>query len=187
MSEYSNFWENEEDPVNLFPVQNGIPFYIQPDTLQEGGTYALPLMLGNEEIPAEEVYGVAFSILYDPDIIKPGARFRLSDSWFGQTNDLIVMQKEYHDIGRLEVGITRLDGMNSSGWGDIGDFIISIEDSNFFIIIGRKSFLILELLKIFMPMMVCVFKAVAGGAAGTVMAAPLFRLIAVPLLKSIKL
>lgn len=128
-------------PPDAFRPVDGVPFYIQPDTLIEGATFALPVILGSEETPAEQVYGVAFTIKFDPEIIKPGTRFNLLESWLGNTEgELLVMQKEFHDQGRLEIGISRLDGMNVDGSGEIGSFIISLEDDILFAVPNDSGF-----------------------------------------------
>ena len=122
-----NFQPNENDFEAR--LENAVPFYVEPDTLVEGTDYELPLILGTEEIPAQNVYGLAFSILFDPELIKPGAMLAINQSWLGELGeDLIFMQREFHDLGRLDIGITRLDGINVNGWGEIAQLIVSLED-----------------------------------------------------------
>ncbi|MEZ5043152.1 MAG: T9SS type A sorting domain-containing protein [Saprospiraceae bacterium] len=110
--------------------RGGAPFFINADTLQAGQTYALPLVLGTPSSPAEEVYGLAFSLSYDPDVIVPGSiRLGFADSWLGTVGeDLLVMQRAFPVAGRLDVGLTRLNGQNVSGSGAIAQLYITIED-----------------------------------------------------------
>ena len=111
--------------------RNGsIPFYVKPDTLIEGETMALPLVFGTQQQPAEEIYGIAFTIDYDPTVVVPGTAFvTLTDSWLGTPGtDLLVMQQDSAMTGRIDVAITRINGSNASGFGEIGAFIITVED-----------------------------------------------------------
>lgn len=111
--------------------RNGsIPFYVKPDTLIEGETMALPLVFGTQQQPAEEIYGIAFTIDYDPTVVVPGTAFvTLTDSWLGTPGtDLLVMQQDSAMTGRIDVAITRINGSNASGFGEISAFIITVED-----------------------------------------------------------
>ncbi|MBP6827363.1 MAG: T9SS type A sorting domain-containing protein [Saprospiraceae bacterium] len=126
----------KDDPFNA-PLGNPTgnnepPFTIQTDTLAPGQTAALPLLLGSLDMPADSIYGLAFSISYDPRKVKSNVSFKPSDSWLGQTSQMLWLQKNFPEQGRLDVAITRLDGMPMSGWGPIGDVFVIIEDNIFF-------------------------------------------------------
>ncbi|NRB52658.1 MAG: T9SS type A sorting domain-containing protein [Saprospiraceae bacterium] len=110
--------------------RSGIPFSVRLDTLQAGQTYSLPIVLGNVDFPANDVYGLAFQLTYDPNLVVPGSvRFSTEGSWLGQEDqNLLLMQKEFAEAGKLAIGMTRLDGNNVSGSGIIGHFSITIED-----------------------------------------------------------
>ena len=120
----------QEETENLNPDLDPVPFFLKPDTLIEGQTFNLPIILGEMDHPAEDVYGLAFSLEYDPDLIEDGtARVVLNDSWLGDLNaDMIFIQKNFDSEGRMDVGITRIDGQNMDGFGAIGVFNITIED-----------------------------------------------------------
>ncbi|MBX2871077.1 MAG: T9SS type A sorting domain-containing protein [Saprospiraceae bacterium] len=117
-------------PGTPIDERSGIPFSIQLDTLQAGQSYSLPVVLGNIDFPADDVYGLAFQLTYDPSLVVPGSvRFSTEGSWLGQEGqNLLLMQKEFADAGRLAIGMTRLDGNNVSGSGIIGQLNITIED-----------------------------------------------------------
>ncbi|MCB0559455.1 MAG: SprB repeat-containing protein [Lewinellaceae bacterium] len=106
------------------------PFYLQPDTLIEGAVMQLPLILGSEDAPATGVYGLAFSLYFDEAVVKDGAAaLVLADSWLGSpTQNLIYMQRLDDAAGRIDIGITRIDGIDAEGYGPIGDLFITIED-----------------------------------------------------------
>ncbi|MDX2135337.1 MAG: T9SS type A sorting domain-containing protein [Saprospiraceae bacterium] len=104
------------------------------DTLQPGQQAYLPVALGTPQAPVDSLYGLAFSISYDPDIIVPASvRFYPQASWFGDPDsNLIWIQRNYPALGRLDVAVTRTDGRAVSGSGIIGDMFIVIEDNIFF-------------------------------------------------------
>ncbi|MCB0644740.1 MAG: hypothetical protein KDC44_24010, partial [Phaeodactylibacter sp.] len=116
-------------------VQNlgALPFYVAPDTLIEGESASLGIILGESDSPANEVYGLAFSLTYDPSIVVPGsARVSLDNSWLGELNDdLISIQQNQVASGRIDIGITRTDGQPISGFGEIARLEIVIEDNIF--------------------------------------------------------
>ena len=76
------------------------------------------------------LYGIAFSIEYDPTIIVPGsASIDFSNSWLGDVNaDAISIQKDFSTPGRIDAAITRIDGVEMDGAGLFGTFIITLED-----------------------------------------------------------
>ena len=126
-------WEDGEGRPGSPPFQtnaDGAPFYLQPDTLIEGATMQLPLILGSEETPAAGVYGLAFSLYFDEAVVQDGsAALLLADSWLGNpAQNLIYMQRLDDAAGRIDVGITRIDGLDAEGYGPIGDLFITIED-----------------------------------------------------------
>lgn len=124
------------DPFNA-PLGNPTgntqpPFTIAADTLAPGQMVALPLLLGSQDMPADSVYGLAFSISYDPAKVNSNISFQPTDSWFGTASQMLWLQKNFPEQGRLDISITRLDGMPVSGWGPIGDVFVIIEDDIFF-------------------------------------------------------
>ena len=125
-----------DDPFNA-PLGNPtgntqLPFTIQADTLAPGQTAALPLLFGSQNTPADSAYGLAFSISYDPRKVKSNIHFKPSDSWLGETSQMLWLQKNFPGQARLDVAITRTDGIPVSGWGPIGDVFVIIEDDIFF-------------------------------------------------------
>lgn len=108
------------------------PFTLQTDTLAPGEMAALPLLLGSADMPVDSIYGLAFSISYDPSKVQPNLSFQPSGSWLGDPAQLLWLQRNFPGQGRLDVAITRTDGVPVSGWGYIGDVFVIIEDDIFF-------------------------------------------------------
>ncbi len=104
---------------------------IQADTLEAGQVVALPVSLGSIDMPMDSIYGLAFSISYNPALVKDNVRFQPSSSWFGDSTEFLFLQKNFPLQGHLDIAITRTDGVPVSGWGNIGSMFIIIEDNIF--------------------------------------------------------
>ncbi len=111
-----------------------LPFYVQSDTIEPNTIVALPVILGEMDNAVTDLYGLAFTITFDPEVIVPGSAYlNFDDSWLGDiNNNTIAIQKTFHADGRLDIGMTRTDGNNMDGFGKIADFFITIEDDIFF-------------------------------------------------------
>lgn len=112
---------------------NGLPdltYTIPVDTALSGTTIKVPIDLGSSTNQANNVYGLAFSITYDPKIVDTSKiSLSLNGSWLGTTGtDLIYITKNFGSMGRMDVGITRIDHQNISGFGKIGDLGITLKD-----------------------------------------------------------
>lgn len=105
-----------------------IPFYVQPATVEAGTSVSLPIILGTEEDASEDVYGVAFSITYDPALVRPESAQIIFDGWLGAEAEVLGIYRDYHGYGRIDVAMVRTDGQNVSGQGEIGSFAIIVED-----------------------------------------------------------
>lgn len=109
---------------------NGASLFIDADTVRSGAGQWFPLELGTATQTAEGVYGLAFSISYDPNQVKEAEMsFSAESSWLGTMGqDMMAFQRNNPAKGRIDVAITRIDGRNVSGYGRIGKVKITIED-----------------------------------------------------------
>ena len=128
----SNFQESpdsfNQDPESLNP--DGIPLYVLPDTLNPGEQASFAIILGSEDDPATEVYGIAFTVVYDPGaIVEESIYTSLLNSWMGDPGtDLISIHRDDYQNNKLDIAITRIDGVNQSGTGQIASIHMTIED-----------------------------------------------------------
>lgn len=129
------------DPPVFEPRVLGVPLYVLADTLAPSEVAALDIVLGTDDLPAENVYGIAFSITYNPELIVPGSvSASFLNSWLGeQNNDLISLFRVSPTQDRIDIAITRTDGLNNSGNGAIGKLHITIEDVIFRNTIFRRA------------------------------------------------
>ena len=130
--EETNFWDGNDDQFNFTPQNNLMspPIFVMPDTVIPGSVVEFPIIMGSEDFPASDIYGIAFTILYDPEVVVPESAFAtFGTSWVGLLDDnMLGLHKDFHDNGKIDIAITRTDGMNVSGSGQIGSLHLTIED-----------------------------------------------------------
>lgn len=108
----------------------GASLFIEADTVLSGPGQWFPLELGTADKVAENVYGLAFSIVYDPAQVQENElSFSAESSWLGTLGqNLMAFQRNNPAKGRIDIALTRTDGRNVSGHGRIGKVKITIED-----------------------------------------------------------
>jgi hypothetical protein len=108
----------------------GASLFIEADTVLSGPGQWFPLELGTVDKVAENVYGLAFSIVYDPaQVQETELSFSAESSWLGTLGqNLMAFQRNNPVKGRIDIALTRTDGRNVSGYGRIGKVKITIED-----------------------------------------------------------
>lgn len=104
-----------------------------PDTSRAGDTLIGYLSLGDTAIPVSNLYGLAFTVNYDPNVVdssKTSAAF--GNSWLGTATDKISIAKDLKLNGQLKCAITRIDHATRSGSGQIGQvsFVITTDNIN---------------------------------------------------------
>lgn len=109
---------------------SGASLFIDVDTILSGPGQWFPLELGTADKVAENVYGLAFSVSYDPAQVQEAElSFSVESSWLGTLGqNLIAFQRNNPAKGRIDIALTRTDGRNVSGYGRIGKVKITIED-----------------------------------------------------------
>lgn len=113
-------------PFRLMPATAGLndpPLYfdLPVDTVGTNQLLQVPLLFGTSAIPADNIYGLAFTVNYDTSLVKADSvRIDFDNSWLGALGtDLIFIQHNNAADGKLNVGVTRTDHNNISGFGEI--------------------------------------------------------------------
>jgi hypothetical protein len=110
----------------------GNPLYVDVQNLEEGGEYALPINLGNDDNPVQGVYGIAFRLSYDPAVIDPSSlSVSWADSWIGPPAIAMSMWKPGEQPGVMYLAQTRWTGQGSNGNGPIGTLHLRVRDDVF--------------------------------------------------------
>jgi hypothetical protein len=104
-----------------------IPFYVESGQGAAGDSVRTNIILGDSVNPATNVYGVAFTIHYNPDHLENDpVQIDFSNSWLG--NSLIHVQKDIRRAGQMEVAVSRTNQLPITGSGPIGAVSFTIKD-----------------------------------------------------------
>ena len=121
--------------LNYAPVilQSSVaaPLFVLPDSVSNGsGLQSFGIHLGDEAYPAYDVYGLAFSLSYDPTAIdEEDVSVDFLETWLGQLDDdLVATYRNFPQNGRIDIAISRTDGESMNGMGRIATLHIIIED-----------------------------------------------------------
>lgn len=97
------------------------PLFIPADTLYTSlPTAHYRLQYGNEDAAAQQVYGLAFSLTYPPEMIESGSFSLLPvNSWLGSPEELFFFTHTHAAEGRIDCAMVRRDGQARSGSGTI--------------------------------------------------------------------
>lgn len=115
-------------PANLSNNIQETAICLSKDTLEQGQNAILPVIVGSADAAQDSVYGLAFSIGYDPRLFTGEVYFVPADSWLGDVSDLLIVQKNDPGQGVIHIGITRVDGIPRVGWGAIGGLSVQVAD-----------------------------------------------------------
>lgn len=125
---YQNFALTHQIPKQ--PFGDGLWLQFPSDSIFEGDTIEVGIMLGTNQNPVTGISGLAFSINYDPAFIKRGsARMTFDNCWMGTDSvDLVTFNREDTTVHRVDVALSRTDRVQLSGSGSIGTLIVVIND-----------------------------------------------------------
>lgn len=114
----------EKDPP-LF-----VDFEASTTPIPLGGTFEVPIVFGTETLPVEDIYGLAFTITFDPNVIAPeSVKVIYPESWLGNTeSNLLTLDRTLQNTGRIDVALTRINKVNIGGHGAIASLIGAIDD-----------------------------------------------------------
>ncbi|MEM1214890.1 MAG: T9SS type A sorting domain-containing protein [Bacteroidota bacterium] len=106
------------------------------ESVAAGDQFMLPIVAGEIDQEIEDIYGLAFTIQVDPEIIDmDNIEVVYPTSWFGEPEVNTTNIHRIYPDGRIEIAVTRIDGNNVSGYGTIAqlrgiiiDDIILLED-----------------------------------------------------------
>ncbi len=108
----------------------GLFLTFESDTAESGDSLSVTVHLGDSLNPVNDIYGLAFTITYDPTLIDSGTiNIDFIDSWLGSAANTLHLAKDFADVGKTDVAISRIDQTNVSGYGPICIASIVIEDN----------------------------------------------------------
>lgn len=103
-----------------------------PDTISIIALTEAEVSIGDALLPCSDLYGVAFTIQYDPSVINASTvQFIPDSSWFiDNAVDRISIQKNDVVNGYLDIAVTRKDHISKSGYGTFGKLFFKPWHSN---------------------------------------------------------
>ncbi|MFI5218171.1 MAG: T9SS type A sorting domain-containing protein [Bacteroidia bacterium] len=106
-------------------------FDVIVDTAGTSQQIDVPLMFGTAAVPADSIYGLAFTVNYDTALVKADSvNISFTTSWIGTVGtDMITIQHNDTLNGQLHVGMTRTDHNNISGFGEIAKVTVVTVDN----------------------------------------------------------
>lgn len=112
-------------PQQAFPGLPGTdldpPIFVDfPDNLPANTSFEVPIILGTEDHPMEDIYGIAFTVHFDPDLFDPATLVvEYPASWFGEEDINMITLDKVFDDGIIEIALVRTDHNEVSGFGQI--------------------------------------------------------------------
>ena len=96
--------------------------------LMPNQSFSLPIYLGTDALPAEDVYGLAFSVFTSPQFQAQKSFDFTQSSWANNDGDRVFMYKNVN-AQRSDIAWTRTDRNQRDGYGIIGvsDWIIIVD------------------------------------------------------------
>ncbi|HXC05950.1 MAG TPA: cohesin domain-containing protein, partial [Bacteroidia bacterium] len=114
--------------LSFAPVQNSYP---------AGAWVSIPIQLGTAANPAPLVYGMAFSVHYDPSQIQAGSvSINYAGSWMVNSSNLVHLEKDFYSNARIDVGMSRINHNDVSGNGTIANLVFRVSSTATFSPIG---------------------------------------------------
>jgi type IX secretion system substrate protein len=116
--------------INQNAANADLKMEFQRDTIYPGEWVTANILLGDNQNPVNDLYGIAFSIVYDPALIVADSVYLdVSSSWIGQQhNDLLLFSKNISSQSVLHNSLVRTDHSNVTGNGLIAKFKFKIAD-----------------------------------------------------------
>jgi len=114
------------------PNDPDLYFDLTLDTISTSQPLTVPLFYGTSSMPADSVYGLAFTINYDPGLVDSTQPIYMdfSQSWLGTVGtDALSIQYLIQGQGELDVAITRTDGNSLTGYGLFGELNVVTTDN----------------------------------------------------------
>jgi hypothetical protein len=112
-----------KNPFTTFSLPGAPDLYlvVSVDSTGLSDTITVEVNLGNGSMPVDSIYGLAFSIQTDPQLVDTSfAQVDFGNCWMGTTGlDLLPLFKNRINNGTLDIALVRTDHNNVSGNGPI--------------------------------------------------------------------
>ncbi len=122
-----------DHPINDLKTSAGdVPLYFAPeDAVLHVGLNTIPIMLGDDMNPVDEIYGLSFTIELSgsENIDANSLKVNFNDSWLSTSATRLSISKTDADNLKVYAGVVRNDRANVGGSGEIGTLSIVVIDN----------------------------------------------------------
>lgn len=131
---YINYYYGSTHPKQS--STNGVPLYVEFSTATavNGDHVYADIHLGSAIIPADSIYGVAFTFAFDTNVVVPNSAYihRMNANWLASPgiNGLDMAFNQYSANGELHYALVRTDHTIKSGNGPIARADMDIQTGN---------------------------------------------------------
>jgi hypothetical protein len=118
--------------VNTVTKNTGAELFFQMPVVpvSPGSTISIPVMLGTAVSPVASIYGIAFSITYDPTFIVAGSlSVDYSGSWIAAPGNYLNIEKDFTSSGKYDMAFTKMDHTDAGGQGLIATIHFTISQN----------------------------------------------------------
>lgn len=129
-----NYGRTHGEIREVGPLPNTVfdpPLFIdlpEEGDLPGGVPFEIPIILGTAENPVKNIYGIAFRLEYDAELITDAA-IVFPTTWFGAPGiNSISLDKSFGEDGVIEAALSRTDQNLVSGYGPVAYFRGIIDD-----------------------------------------------------------
>ncbi|MEM6345096.1 MAG: T9SS type A sorting domain-containing protein [Bacteroidota bacterium] len=100
------------------------------DSVSAGETVNVSINFGVDTLPADSIYGLAFTIQYNNAVVDSFSAHVSYNGWLGTySSNMLGIQKDFYQDGEVDVALVRKDQQIVSGYGMIANLsIVMIDD-----------------------------------------------------------
>jgi hypothetical protein len=123
---------NKDELPEIYQNAPNLKVDLNYDTVGVSNLVTASIKLGDLLNIADSVYGISFTLNYDPALVDTNSvSVDYQNSWLGDinnANEMISLDTNLINYGRVDIGITRTNQLNKSGQGEVAAVDIIIID-----------------------------------------------------------
>lgn len=111
-------------------VDPALYYEFPTDTVYAGQNLSVDILFGRDSLQVTLLYGMAFSVNFDTALVESGSiSYSASNSWLGDLGtNLIDFDADQYSNSKLDIALSRIDHVSTSGWGRIGIINFTMKD-----------------------------------------------------------
>lgn len=130
----TNFGLTHSKTDAVAAYRSGVPairLQYSKDTVQQGDTLTVSLLIGDSALPVNNLYGLAFTYHYDALVVDTTTTaFDFVNSFLATSVNGMSISREFKSQGIVKAAVTGINHLNRSGYGKVAQFIATITTGN---------------------------------------------------------